>query len=296
MDTAVMGKLNSQEKLTRSNVMLDDMVNIICSNEQFKKFLIFRNQKCAANTNIFEKVAEEMNERSVDDGRKITITHSQIRNKFKRLVCECKSISLSQGTASGISRYQVEKGYGKWWDIFFPLVTSRESADPSNIVEPPFYNDDQNIDPENDLGGSKNETGEKKSECKPKKNKETIEQSLLTLTKSFIDNDPTEKMLKFMAEEIEKSRKHEMDMMKLMFSQQHPPFQEPSPSIPFHYHSPSSSGNSSPFQQIPFHQDHVTVERKGNPENQVSFCNVLQAPPSPTYNPTWPTYQGKHQK
>ena len=83
-------------------------------------------------------------------------------------------------------------------------------------------------------------------------------------------------------------------MIKLIFSQQHPPFQELTSSIPFHNHNPSFSGNSSPFQQIPFH--HVTVERKGNPDNQVSFCNVLQAPPSPTYSPTWPTYQGKNQK
>ena len=243
-DTAVTGKMNSQEKLAWSKVMLDDMVDIICSNEQFKKFLIFRNQKCAANTNIFEKVAEEMNERAAADGRKNTITHSQIRNKFKKLVCECKSISLSQWTASGISRYQVEKGYGKWWDILFPLVTSRKPADTSNIVEQPFYNDNQNTDAENDLGGSKNATAEEKCECKPKENKETIERSLLTLTKSFIDNDPTEKLLKFMAEEIGKSRKHEIEMMKLMFSLPHPPFQEPSSSIPFHYHSPSSSGNS----------------------------------------------------
>ena len=150
------------------------------------------------------------------------------------MVCECKSISLSQRTASGISRYQVKKGYGKWWDILFPLVASRESADPSNIVEPPFYNDNQNTDPENDLGGSKNATAEKKCECKPKENKETIERSLLTLTKSFIDNDPTEKLLKFMAEEIGKSRKHEIEIMKLMFSLPHPPFQEPSSLIPFH--------------------------------------------------------------
>ena len=91
----------------------------------------------------------------------------------------------------------------------------------------------------------------------------------------FIVNDPTEKLLKFMAEENEKSRKQEMEMMKLMFSQKHPPC---------------------PLQRIPFHQNHVTVERKGNSENQVSFYNVLEAPPSPTYNPTWPTYQGKHQK
>ena len=114
------------------------MVDIICSNEQFKKFLIFRNQKCTASNNIFEKVAEEMNERAAADGRKNTITHSQIRNKFKKLVCECKSISSSHWKASGISRYQVEKGYGKWLNILFPLVASRESADPSNIVEPPF--------------------------------------------------------------------------------------------------------------------------------------------------------------
>lgn len=62
MDTAVTGKMNSQGKLNWSNVMVDDMVNIICSKEQLKNFLIFRNQKCAINTNIFEKIAEKINE------------------------------------------------------------------------------------------------------------------------------------------------------------------------------------------------------------------------------------------
>ena len=52
----------------------------------------------------------------------------------------------------------MEKGYGKWWDIVFPLVASSESADPSNIVDPPFYNDNQNTDAENDLGDCKNAT------------------------------------------------------------------------------------------------------------------------------------------
>ena len=103
-----------------------------------------------------------MNEGAAADGRKNTITHSQIRNKFKKLVCQCKSMSLCQRTASGISRYQVKKGYGKWWDILFSLVVSRESADPSSIVEPPFYNDNQNTDPENHLRGSKNAAAEKK--------------------------------------------------------------------------------------------------------------------------------------
>ena len=132
--------------------------------------------------------------------------------------------------------------------LLFPLVVSRQSADPLNIIQSPFYNDNQNTNTKNDLGGSKNETGENKNECKPKENKETIEQNLLTLTKSFIDNGPMEKLLKFIAEEKEKLRQRETEMMKLMFSYQHPPFQEPSSLIPFHYHSPSSCGNSSPFQ------------------------------------------------
>ena len=69
----------------------------------------------------------------------------------------------------------------------------------------------------------------------------------------FIDHDPTEKLLKFMAEENEKRRKHKTEMMKLMFIQPHPPFQELSSLMLFHYHSPLSSGNSSPFPQIPYH-------------------------------------------
>ena len=47
---------------------------------------MLRNQKCAANAIIFGKVAEEMNERAAADGRKNTITHSQVKNKFKELV------------------------------------------------------------------------------------------------------------------------------------------------------------------------------------------------------------------
>ena len=96
--------MNFQEKLNWSNVILNKVVDIISSNEQFKKFLICKNEKCAAITNIFEKVAEEMNERATADDRKNRFTHSQIKNKFKKLVCECKSISLSQRITRVIHR------------------------------------------------------------------------------------------------------------------------------------------------------------------------------------------------
>ena len=39
---------------------------------------------------MFRKVVEEMNEKAVADGRKNTITHSQLRNKFKKLIYKCK--------------------------------------------------------------------------------------------------------------------------------------------------------------------------------------------------------------
>ena len=43
---------------------------------------MLRNQKFTANANIFGKLVEEMNERAAADGRKNTITHSQVKSKF----------------------------------------------------------------------------------------------------------------------------------------------------------------------------------------------------------------------
>ena len=137
---------------------------------------MWRHQKFAASANVFGKVAEEMIERAAVDSRKNAITHSQVRNEFKKLVCQFKSVSLSLRTAHKISYHHEEKGYGKWWDILFPFVGSGESAEPLNIVESWFESGSQNTDPKNDLEGSKNATADQKGECKPEKNKEAIEQ------------------------------------------------------------------------------------------------------------------------
>ena len=56
---------------------------------------MLRNRKFATNANILGKVAEEINERAAADGRKNTITHSQVTKKFNKFVYECKPISLS---------------------------------------------------------------------------------------------------------------------------------------------------------------------------------------------------------
>ena len=57
-----------------------------------------------------------------------------------------------------------------------------------------------------------------KVECKPKEIKKSLKKNLLTFTESFIDNNPTVKLLKFMTEENGKSRNYEIEMKNLMSS------------------------------------------------------------------------------
>ena len=64
-----------------------------------------------------------------------------------------------------------------------------------------FYNDNQNTDPKNNLGGSKNATADKKGDCK--RIQEVIEKSLLTLTDRLLIMIQQ----KFIAKENEKLRK-----------------------------------------------------------------------------------------
>ena len=91
------------------NAMTDYMIDIICFDEIMKKKL---NQKFAANANIFEKIADLMNQRATNNDRKYRVPFWQTRNEFKKLVSE--SVSLTQRTATGIARYRVEKCCGKW--------------------------------------------------------------------------------------------------------------------------------------------------------------------------------------
>ena len=57
--------------------MIDDMIDIICSDEILKKKLIYRNQKFAANGSIFEKIADFMNQRVANNDQKCRVSFSQ---------------------------------------------------------------------------------------------------------------------------------------------------------------------------------------------------------------------------
>ena len=60
----------------------------------------------------------------------------QTRTKFKSCISICKNAAITIRTASGIKRFQEDKNLGKWFNQLYPLVKSRESAQPEQAIEP----------------------------------------------------------------------------------------------------------------------------------------------------------------
>ena len=156
--------------------MLEDLVDIICSDEETKKMLIFRNQKFATNNVLYQKVVMELNQ-WIKDCKKsfpFEVTVTQARNKFKKLISECKAQSVTQRTGTVLSRYKVEKVYGKWLDELFPLLASRELSDRSNNIEPSA---DTDSDENNSFEGTVQELDRRSKDYAP----------ILTTSKKKID-------------------------------------------------------------------------------------------------------------
>ena len=91
---------------------------------------------------------------------------------------------LSRQTRSDTSLSQIRKVYGKLWDILFPLVDNKESADPSNFFESSFDKDNQDTEAKNDLKGNKNATADQKDKSEPKKKKKPMN-SVINFSKTI---------------------------------------------------------------------------------------------------------------
>ena len=115
---------------------------------------------------------------------------------------------MTQRTATGLSHYKVEKGYGKWWDELFPLVASRESSYRSNNIEPSAETD---CDEYNSFKGTVQEETDRRSKdyvptrppCSKKKKIDSFSDCLQSIAKSFLEKDPTDTLSKFLSEENE---------------------------------------------------------------------------------------------
>ena len=101
-----------------------------------RKKLIFTNTKNQQNGVIYDKVLNELKQRCEERGDQFDCTAAQARNKFKKCGGECKEAALTLRTATGIKRFQEDKGYGSWFNQLFQLVKCRDSCQPDQAIEP----------------------------------------------------------------------------------------------------------------------------------------------------------------
>ena len=175
----------------------NDLVDIITSNEQYQRKLIFTNTKNQNNGKRYAEILVKLKERADQRGESITFTIQQIRTKFKCCVSDCKQAAMTVKTSTGIQRFQDEKGYGKWFDLLFPLVKTRDSCQPDMAVKPSAIDD---ISEEMEVAKTFEDFVPTKKIKLPKKNKIA---EAVDLLKQVVEKDPAKELMSFMKEEAE---------------------------------------------------------------------------------------------
>ena len=112
------------------------MLDIIVSNERYKRKLIFTNCPTTSNTVVYQEIVKEMQRRCGQRGCTFDLTLAQTRNKFKKMRSTCKTALMTVNTASGIKRFQDQKELGQWFNRLFQLMKPRASCQPGQAIEP----------------------------------------------------------------------------------------------------------------------------------------------------------------
>lgn len=105
-------KAKRGRKVSWNEDQITDMVDVIVNEDELLNKLVFTNIKKARNTDVIKRCYHSGN------------------------VSVCKKVCLTMKTASGIATFIEEKEYGKWFDLLFPLVKTRDSCKPENACEP----------------------------------------------------------------------------------------------------------------------------------------------------------------
>ena len=217
-------------KSSWSSETTDDFIDIVVNNNYYQKKLVFTNTKNQKKGEIYEKVLSELKERAAKRGELIQFTVAQLRNKFKKCVSECKQAALTLKTATGIKRFQEERGFGKWFNALFGLIKSRDSCKPELALEPSSL--DQQATKVTADDNSKDKLFipvKKKPKLKPIEKLSETAVEAMNVVKDTLKNDPSKDLIAFMREEMDKSREHELKLVGLMqsFRQNNVPFQSP---------------------------------------------------------------------
>ena len=221
---------------------INDLVDVICSSEYYKKKLIFTNTKNSKNAEIYGNVLKELSQRYGDGSFPFSVY--QLRNKFKKCISECKKIALTVKTSTGVKRVQDEKQLGSWFNQLFPLVQTRDSCNPDMAIE--SSSSLQLSDGEAVKRGSDNRTPtdeqssdgiDKGDDCDKKQfvpikkgrrkkvksqNASSVLSTAVELFEKVVNNDPTAQLMSFFKEENQRAREHELKLMGLFMSQRQP--------------------------------------------------------------------------
>ena len=116
---------------------IDEVVNVICENEYYRKRLIFTNNKASKNLGMYSKIVNEVKVRFNERGTgSFKFTPVETRTKFKSCVATCKKASMTRKCGSGIANFMDQKP--AWSRKLFPFVESQDSCNPSLASEPFF--------------------------------------------------------------------------------------------------------------------------------------------------------------
>ena len=131
-----MNKAPALEGKGWSETLVQDLVDIIINDENYKRKLIFINTKNQKSGHIYSDVLRELQIRAEKRNEHVPYTAVQLRTKFKELVAECKKVALTIKTATEIQRFQDNKGYGQWFNELFALIKTRDSCQPEEAFKP----------------------------------------------------------------------------------------------------------------------------------------------------------------
>ena len=226
-------KRKSGRKSSWSSEDIDDFIDIVVSNTYYKRKLIFTNTKCQRNGEIYAEILTELKRRASARGKELKFTVSQLRTKFKKCVSDCKQAALTIRTATGIKRFQEDRGLGNWFKPLFAVVQTRDSCQPDQAIEPSSLEQSSSSEKSSKSADSEksfqdhqenNEDSEgglfipikKRKREKAKEKLEAAVMEASELVKEVVNNDPTKELINFLREEMNRSCEHELKMIQLL--------------------------------------------------------------------------------
>ena len=203
------------------------------SNTYYKRKLIFTNTKCQRNGEIYAEILTELKRRASARGKELKFTVSQLRTKFKKCVSDCKQAALTIRTATGIKRFQEDRGLGNWFKPLFAVVQTRDSCQSDQAIGPSSLEQSSSSEKSSKSADSEksfqdhqenNEDSEgglfipikKRKREKAKEKLEAAVMEASELVKEVVNNDPTKELINFLREEMNRSREHELKMIQLL--------------------------------------------------------------------------------